>query len=78
MYLRGAECILCSEYKPLEPFLSKDMKIPKLDWCTMELADYNITLIHIRGSNNISAAAISRLKLKYIQGSNRKSKNVKG
>ena len=30
-YLRGAECILCCDHKPLEPFLSKDIKIPKLN-----------------------------------------------
>ena len=31
LYLRGAECILHYHHKLLEPFLSKDMKIPNLD-----------------------------------------------
>ena len=29
----------------------------------MELEDYNITFIHIKGSNNILADALSRLKM---------------
>ena len=29
----------------------------------MDLADYNITFIHIKGSNNILACPISRLKM---------------
>ena len=28
----------------------------------MELADYNITFVHIKGKNNVLADAISRLK----------------
>ena len=31
LYLGGAECILFCNHKPLEPFLSKGMKIPKLE-----------------------------------------------
>ena len=40
----------------------KGMKIPKPDCQAMELVDYNIALIQIKGSNNILADAISRLK----------------
>ena len=29
----------------------------------MELSDYNLTFIHIKGSNNILADAVSRLKI---------------
>ena len=47
-------------HKPLEPFLSKDIKIPKLDGWAMEFTDYNITFVYIKGSNNILADAISR------------------
>ena len=36
--------------------------MPKLDQWAMESADYNITFIHIKGSNNILADAMSRLK----------------
>ena len=32
----------------------------------MELADYNITLVHIKGSNNILEDVISRLKMLEI------------
>ena len=46
----------------MKSFLSKGMKIPKLDQWGMELADYNVTFVHIKGSNNILADAISRLK----------------
>ena len=63
LYLRGAECMLCCNYKSLEPFLSKCTKIPKLDQWTMELANCNITFAHIKSSNNILADAISRLKM---------------
>ena len=48
MYLSRAECILHYDHKPLEPILSKGIKIPKLDWWVMELADYNITVVHIK------------------------------
>ena len=60
LYLRGVECILCCDHKPLDPFLSKGMKIPKLDQWAMELADYNITFVHINGSNTLLADVISQ------------------
>ena len=39
------------------------MNMPKLDQWAVQLADYNITFVHIKGSNNILADAISRLKI---------------
>ena len=63
LYLTRAELILCCDHKPLEPFLSKGMKIPKLDQWAMKLADYNITFVYIKGSNNIITDAISSLKM---------------
>ena len=63
MYLRRAECILHCNHKPLDPFILKGMQIPKLDQWTMELADYNITFVDIKGSNNILADVISRLNM---------------
>ena len=66
LYLRGVECILHYNHRPLEPFLSKGMKIQKLDWWAMELADYDITFVHTKGSNNILADSISRLKMEDI------------
>ena len=62
LHLRGVECILHCDHKPLEPFLSKGMNMPKLDRLVVELADYYITFIHIKGSN-ILADAVSRLKM---------------
>ena len=47
--------------KPLEPFLSRGVKIAKLDIQAMLLQDYNIRFIHIKGMDNILADAISRL-----------------
>ena len=38
------------------------MKIPKLNYWSMELSDYNLKFIHIKGSNNTLTVAISRLK----------------
>ena len=48
-YLRGTECTFHCHHKQLEPFLSKGIKIPKLNRWSMELADYNITFIYIKG-----------------------------
>ena len=60
-YLQGIKCTLCCDHKPLEPFLSKGMKIAKLDRWAMLLQEYNITFVHIKGKDNILADAISRL-----------------
>ena len=58
----GVKCVLCCRHKQLEPYLSKGIKIPKLNRWSMELADYNITFVHIKGKHNLLADAISRLK----------------
>ena len=42
----------------------------------MDLADYNKTFVHIKGSSNILVDAISRLKTLYKQGPNRGSKKL--
>ena len=60
--LRGAQCILHCDHKPLKLFVSCGMKIPKLNCGSMEFIDYHLTVIHIKDSNNILADAISRLK----------------
>ena len=62
LYLREAQCILHCNHKPLEPFLLCSMKISKLNhWC-IEISDYNLMFIHIKGSTNILADVISILK----------------
>ena len=63
LYLRGANCVLHCDHKPLEPFLSKGVKIPKLNRWSVELVDYNIKFIHIKGKHNTLADTISRLKM---------------
>ena len=60
-YPRGTKCTLRCDHKPLEPFLTRGMKIVKLDRWVMLLQEYNITFVHIRGKDNILANAISRL-----------------
>ena len=61
-YLRGAQNVAFRcDHKPLEPFLSRGMKIVKLDRGAMLLQEYDITFIHIRGKDNILTDAISRL-----------------
>ena len=60
-YLRGTKCTLQCNQKPLEPFLTRGMKIAKLDGWAMLLQEYDITFVHIRGKDNILADAISRL-----------------
>ena len=60
-YLQGAKCTLHCDHKPLEPFLSRGMKIAKLDRWAMLLQVYDITFVHIKGKDNILADVISRL-----------------
>ena len=60
-YLRGVQCTLRCDHKPLKPFLSRAMKIAKLDRWAMLLQEYDIRFIHIKGIDNILADAISRL-----------------
>ena len=60
-YLRGMKCTLRCNHKPLEPFLSKGMKIVKLDRWAMLLQEYKIMFSHIKGKDNILADEISRL-----------------
>ena len=60
-YLQGARCTPCCDHKPLEPFLTRAMKIAKLDRWVMLLQEYDITFVHIKGKDNILANAISRL-----------------
>ena len=70
LYLRGAKCVLHCNHKLLEPLLCKGIKIPKLNRWSMELADYNISSIHIKGKHNILADAFSRLKTLSIYKKN--------
>ena len=49
LYLRGAKCVLCCDHKPLQPFLSEGIKISKLKRLSMELENYNIMFVHIKG-----------------------------
>ena len=53
------KCTLRCDHKPLEPFLSRGMKITKLDRWVMLLQEYDITFTHIRGKDNILTDAIS-------------------
>ena len=55
------QCTLRCDHKPLEPFLSRGMKIAKWDRWAMLLQEYDIKFIHIKGKHNILADAISRL-----------------
>ena len=38
------------------------MKILKLDYWSLELSDYNLTFVHIKGTDNILVDAIFRVK----------------
>ena len=42
------------------------MKIPQQDCWSMQLSDYNLTFIHIRGTDNILVDTISRVKILEI------------
>ena len=55
------QCTLWCYQKPLEPFLSRGMKIAKLDRWTMLLQQYNIEFVNIKGKDNILVDAIWRL-----------------
>ena len=56
LYLIGAKCVLHCDHKP------RGLKIPKLNRCSMELADYNVMFVHIKYKHNILADAIFKLK----------------
>ena len=60
-YLQGMKCTLCCDHKPLEPFLTRGMKISKLDRWAMLPQEYDITFVHIKGKDNILTDAISQL-----------------
>ena len=60
-YFQGAKCTLYCDHKPLEPFPTRHMKIAKLDRWVMLLQEYDITLVNIRGKDNILTDVISRL-----------------
>ena len=62
LYLTGEECIFCCNHKPFEPFLSKGIKIPKLNRLSLKLAEYNMTFLHINDRKIILADAISSLQ----------------
>ena len=53
-YRRGAKCTLRCDHKPLEPFLTRGMKIAKLDRWAMLLQEYNITFVHSLFSSHTS------------------------
>ena len=44
-YLRGAHCTLRCDHKPLEPFLSRGMKIAKLDRWAVLLQEYDLSIL---------------------------------
>ena len=56
------QCTLRCDHKPREPFLSRGLKIAKLDRWVMLLQEYDIKLVHIKDKDNILADAISRLQ----------------
>ena len=60
-YLQGVKCTLHCNHKPREPFLTRGMKIAKLDRWAMLLQEYDITFVQIKGKDNILTDAISRL-----------------
>ena len=60
-YLQGMKCTLYCDHKSLEPFLSRGMKIAKLDRWAMLLQEDDIKFVHIKGKDNILADAISIL-----------------
>ena len=57
-YLRDTQCTLRCGHNPLEPFLSRGMKIAKLDRWAMLLQKHDIRFVDIKGNDNILADAI--------------------
>ena len=55
------QCTLRCDHKAREPFLSRGMKIAKLDRWAMLPQEYNIRFIDIKDKDNILGDAISRL-----------------
>ena len=63
MYLRGAECILHCNHKPLEPFLSKGIKNPLTKPVGHGIGRLLFNIHSHIGQQNILADAISMLKM---------------
>ena len=54
------------DHKPLKPFITSGMKIQKFDRWALELSDYNLNFVHIKGNDNILADTILHLKSKNL------------
>ena len=50
----------------MEPFLRSGMKTQKLDRWALELSDYNLNFVHIKGNDNMLADTISHQKSKNL------------
>ena len=50
----------------MKPFLMSGMKIQKLDRLALELSDYNLNFVHIKGNENVLADTILHLKSKTL------------
>ena len=59
--------MLCCEHKLLEPFLSKGSKIPKLTRWSIELADSNVTFVHMKGKKQYTGRHYLQVaNIKYL------------
>ena len=65
--------MLPCDHKPLEQFFSCGMKIHKLEHWSIELSDYNLTFFYIKGTDDILADTISRLKMPKMYMENPKT-----
>ena len=61
-YITGAKTMVFSDHKPLKNFFEGGMNITKLDRWSLELQEFDISIVFIQGKLNTVADIISHLK----------------
>ena len=60
--LEGSKFTLYCDHKPLAPFFTTGMSSPVLNYCSLELQQFDIQFQHISGKKNVVADVIYRLR----------------
>lgn len=65
-YVYGTKFVVRSDHKPLTYLFSLKDPTSKLARIRLELADYDFSIEHIKGSDNVAADALSRIDIKTV------------
>lgn len=75
-YLYGTHFTVLSDHAPLVYLYNMKNPASKLTRIRLELEEYDFTIIHIKGKDNVVADALSRIKLSDIKSSFEESETV--